>query len=162
MSKLDTFRKKLVIDEHALEIALREHPQLVYDVGIELALAISNRDEAKQTLEELEAETAISLRREAELAEERVTDKSIESQVKFNRGVKEANAFFLEKKLEAAQWSVLKDSFDQRSYALSKLVDLYLANYYSNIEKTGAGDYKTAQAAKVKKELSARRNREQS
>lgn len=154
MTVLEDYKKKLRIDEHALEIALRDHPDLVFDIGQELALAISNRDEAKQELDELRAEVANELRAEASRNDERITDSAVNSGVELDKRVKSANDAFLARKLEASQWQVLKEACEQRSYALSKLVDLYLANYYSNIEKRGAdardSDMKNARAQAVK------------
>ncbi|MDE1868209.1 MAG: hypothetical protein KGI08_10940 [Thaumarchaeota archaeon] len=157
MSNLEKLKEKLKIDEHALEIAIREHPELVYDVGMELANAISQRDFAKQEFEEVEALVDADLRRQAAISEEKTTETQIASNKKLNPKVKDASRKFQELKLKADQWGVLKESFNQRSYALSKLVDLYLANYYSNIEKSGTSEFKTVQADRIKQELKSRR-----
>lgn len=149
---------KLRIDEHALDVALREQPDLVYAVSQQLALAISERDQAKLELEEQEAETAIDLREDAEANDEKITDKSVEAQVKADPSVQRLAKTFIKSKAEAAKWAALQEAYEQRSYALNKLVDLYLANYYGNFEKTG-GDYKNIKAKEVKEELATRRKR---
>ena len=125
---------KLKIDEHALDIALREHPDLFYQVATELALAISNRDEAKQDLDEVEAEVDIELRNAAAISGEKTTETQIQSNKKISKKVKSANDKFLAERLNAAKWTALKEAYESRSYALSKLVDLHLANYYSSNE----------------------------
>ncbi len=65
MTDIKNLESKLVIDEHALDVALRDHPDTFYRVAMELALAISNRDEAKQDLEEMESEVDMELRKDA-------------------------------------------------------------------------------------------------
>ena len=131
-SSLKQLEEKLKIDEHALEIALRDNPALFYDVASELALAISQRDEAKQDLDELEAEVDMELRQAASVSGERTTEKEIESNKKADKRVKAATDRFLQLRYDAAKWTALKDAYEQRSYALSKLVELYISNYYSS------------------------------
>jgi len=161
MSKLLEFKKKLAIDEHGLEFALRDHPDFVFDVGMELAFAISDRDAAKQTLEEVEAFVDAEIRGTASQNGDKITEKEVESQKKVDNRVKAANQDYLNRKLDASQWSVLKEAFDQRSYALSKLVDLYLANYYSDKTevRTGHADIKTMRADTAKSVNASRRVR---
>lgn len=158
-SKLDEYREKLLINEHGLEIELRNLPKLVDDIGQEHVLVIADRDEAKQELDEIEAKVDAEIRRDAAIADEKITNPEVESQKKLNPKVKAANKKFLDLKLEASQWGVLKEAVEKRSYALSKLCDLYIANYYSEIEKKGSGDFKTVQAHRAKVELSERRKK---
>ena len=159
MSDLKHLEAKLIIDEHALDIALREHPDLFYKVASALALAISNRDEAKQNVDEIEAEVDAELRRAAAVSGEKTTEKEVESNKKVDKRVKTANDKFLEEKYTTAKWTALKDAYEQRSYALSKLVDLFLANYYSSNEdkKVGGPALRDARAQQVKAEVANRR-----
>jgi hypothetical protein len=158
-SKLEQYREKLLINEHSLEVELRDLPKLVDDIGQEHVLVIADRDEAKQELDEVEAKVDAEIRRDASLADEKITNPEVESQKKLNPKVKAANKKFLDLKLEASQWGVLKEAVEKRSYALSKLCDLYIANYYSDIQKKGDGDFKTLQSHRVKEELKERRKK---
>lgn len=157
ITRLEQLRTKLKIDEHSLEIELRDYPRLVDEVGQEHVNAISLRDEAKQTLDETEARVDSDIRRDAAVNEEKVTEKDVESQKRLSPTVIKANKRYFELKHLAAQWGVLKEAIEKRSYALSKLVDLYIANYYSEIEKKGSTDLKTIQASRAKSELAKRR-----
>ena len=161
MADLKHLELKLKIDEHALYIALREHPDLFYQVASELALAISNRDEAKQDLDEVEAEVDMELRKDAATSGEKTTETQIQSNKKLDKRVKAANDVLLEQRYNAAKWTALKEAYESRSYALSKLVDLYLANYFSSHEdkKTGATTLREVQSRHVKEELASRRKR---
>ena len=131
---LKDLKAKLRIDEHALEVAWRDQPDLFYQVANEHALALSIRDESKQDLEELEAEVDMELRRDAATSGEKTTETQIQSNKKTDKRVRAANDSFLEKRYIAEQWKVLRDAYEQRSFALSRLVELYIANYYSSNE----------------------------
>jgi len=159
MTDIKQLEAKLQIDQHALDIALREHPDLFYKVASELALAISNRDEAKQDLDEIEAEIDIKLRNDAAIVGEKTTETQIQSNKKIHPKVKSANDKLLEQKLHTAQWTALKEAYEARSYALSKLVDLYLANYFSSNEdkKVNGPALRDVRASQAKQENRNRR-----
>lgn len=142
----------LLIDQHSLDTALREHPDLFYKVATELALAISNRDEAKQDLDETEAQVDLEIRADCARLNEKTTEKEVMSQCKIDKRVKSANDKFLAERLNTAKWTALKEAYESRSYALSKLVDLYLASYYSSNEekKIGATNLRDARTQQVK------------
>lgn len=151
---------RLAIDEYALDVALREHPDLFYQVASELALAISRRDEAKQEVDEVEATVDKELRRSAAMAGDKITEKEVESNKKLDKKVQTANDNFLEKRLEAAKWTALKEAYEQRSYALSKLVELHLANYSSDVgERSQKEASQNLKAAQVKIETARMRAR---
>jgi hypothetical protein len=143
---------KLKIDQHSLDTALREHPDLFYKVASELALAISNRDEAKQDVDEVEAEVDMELRKDAATSGAKTTEKEIESNRKVDKNVRAANDRFLAKRYEAAKWTALKEAYEARSYALSKLVDLFLAAYYDANEdkRSGGVTLRDARASQIK------------
>lgn len=151
-------KAKLAIDEYKLEIANRDNPSLVEAVGVEYAYAISERDLAKQLLDEMEARIDSDLRKEASLLTEKVTEKQIESNKKIHPKVVEATRNYLDLKLSAALWATLKDSFDARTKAISNLIELYKLNYYSIIEKRGPDEsLKTVQADKAKRHMAEAR-----
>jgi membrane-bound lytic murein transglycosylase len=158
-NELEYFKRRLRIDEHALEVEWRDFPTLVSEIGEAAINAISDRDEAKIFLEETEAEVDKELREDAAASETKTTEKEIESQKKLDNRVRVANASFMKKKHAAALLQVLKDSFEQRSYALSKLTDLFLANYYGSVKSGngGAPGVKDVASHRVKEELAVRR-----
>lgn len=160
-TELKKLEDGLQINQHALDDALRIHPDLFYKVATELALAISNRDEAKQDLDEVEAKADIDIRAEAARIKEKTTEKEIESMRKVDKNVIAATDNFAARKLEAAKWTALKEAYEARSYALSKLVDLHLASYYSSNEekRSGGSNLRDARARQVKTESADRRRR---
>ena len=148
---------KLRIDEHALEVSLREHPELFYKVATELALAISNRDEAKQDLEEVEALVDMEIRKDASAVGGKTTEKEIDSLKKADERVITASDKFMEERYNAAKWSALKEAYEQKSYALYNLTELYISNYYSSNENAGKVTVREAKAQKAREVINERR-----
>lgn len=160
MTDIKKLESALLIDQHSLDTALREHPDLFYKVATELALAISNRDEAKQNLDETEAQVDLEIRAECARLNEKTTEKEVMSQCKIDKKVKLANDKMLEEKYNAAKWTALKEAYESRSYALSKLVDLYIVGYYSDKSDVWHdGNSRDLQNLQVKK-INATRRRE--
>lgn len=162
MTDIKNLESKLAIDEHALDVALRDHPDTFYRVAMELALAVSLRDEAKQDLEEVEAEVDMELRKDAATIGAKTTEKEIESNKKVDKNVRAATDRFMEARYNAAKWTALKDAFEQKSYALSKLVDLYLGNYYSShdsVKPANGSTLRDVKAQHVKTEMSEQRRK---
>lgn len=132
----------LQIDEHGLEEANQQQPDLLYRVSKHLEMLISLRDESKQNFEYVEAMVDIDLRerfltddRDSEKGEKRgrVTDKVIEAHKKVDARVRNAETEMLRLSFAVGQFKALKEAFIQRSYALKEMVGLYLANYYSDV-----------------------------
>lgn len=123
----------LQIDENAMEEALLAQPDSYYKVSKRLALVISRRDAAKQELAEVEARADAKIRRDAELAEEKITEREVKSQKRLDTDVKTAGSNVLTLNYHVGELTALKEAFQQRSYALKELVALYIANYYGDL-----------------------------
>ena len=146
----------LRIDEHNLETHWVEQPDLFYRVSKNLALVISLRDQAKQDLSETEARVDIKVRRDAEVADEKITEKGIESQRKLHPDVRAATTRHSEYSLLTGEYMALKDAYLQRSYALKELVQLYVANYYGASDKP-VRDVRDENASRARVQLSRQR-----
>lgn len=147
----------LRIDPDGLDDACVAQPELFYRVAKELALSISRRDQQKQYLEETEAEVGLKTRHDAEVAEEKVTEGQIKSEVAAHPKVRAANSDLLRYQRRVAELTALKEAFSQRSYVLKDLVALYLANYYESAGEGGASKVKEVHAGRAKEEASRRR-----
>lgn len=132
----------LKIDEHALDTALIRQPDMFYRVSQALALAISRRDFAKQTRDELMAELDADIRAVAARHEEKITEGGIKAQLTMDPAVKRAERECLDRGAMVGQLTALKEAFVQRSYVLKDLASLYVANYYSD---ASAGSRSTEQ-----------------
>lgn len=142
----------LKIDEHALDEALLIQPDSFYRVAKALALAISRRDEAKVLLADEEASVDLKARRDAEIAGDKITEAEVKQRVRLDKAVGRARGVFMNCEKQVNKWLALKESFIQRSHALKHLVELYIANYYSdatNQKARGNEREATAQRARV-------------
>lgn len=120
----------LIIDEDDLEEMCRLQPVLYYEVSRQLAMCISERDAAKQAHAEVEAAEDGRVRREAAKQEDRVTDTAIKLTVKSSKIVVAAMKKYLDLSEKVGQLQALKEAYQQRSYALSHLVDLHVNTFY--------------------------------
>lgn len=151
----------LRINEHALEEAAAQQPSLFYFVSRELVRAISQRDAAKQTLQEIEAVVDAKIRSDAETAGEKITEKEVDSHKTLNKEVRNARKELLRLTTQASQWAALKESFQQRSYALTHMVELFIHNFYGSDPVARAENKaKTLLADKAKQALANARRKQ--
>lgn len=131
--------KGLRIDEDALDEAHLQHADAFYRVSKQLAFLISQRDAAKQAVEDVEAEADQGIRQDAEKHEaKKITVLEVASLVRLDPSVKSARARFLSLAGNVNELTALKEAFQQRSYMLSGLTALYTANYFG--PKRDGGD----------------------
>jgi len=133
--RIEELEDLLSIDENTLEACCREQPVLFYKVSKELTRAQSLRDQASQDLKDIEARVDAEIRNEPlDEGEKKPTENAIANRVRMHPSV-----IALRDKLQIRNeaygtLAALKESFGQRSYMLRELVQLWLANYYSDIE----------------------------
>lgn len=154
----DDFRELeegLRIDEHALEEALRDQPEMFYRVSKALALEISRRDAAKQALQDAEFKADLRVRGQAERQEKKITEGEVRARVHGDDEVVFCREELARLAESAGKLSSLKEAFQQRSYALKDLCGLYIANYYSATENTsGSGVVRERAAADARSRMS--------
>jgi hypothetical protein len=131
-SILERLEPYLQIDENALDEALIRQPDYYYQISKALALQISRRDAAKQLVEEAEANADIEIRRRGAKEDKKFTEGDIKSQKVLNIDVQNAERELLELNRSVGLLTALKESFQQRGYALNKLVDLYVSGYFGD------------------------------
>lgn len=126
--------KGLAIDEHALNEGVVAQPELFYKVSQQLALQISLRDDAKHTLEVVEAEVDQTIRLVHRKEETKVTENEIRANVATHRDTLAATKELSKYNRRVGELSALKEAFNQRNFMLKGLIDLYIGNYYGNVE----------------------------
>lgn len=138
MKFFDEFKKQLEIDKLSLDDEIINQPQLFCEVSEKYAEAISIRDALKEELAVIDASVDSELRKNSE----KITEPRIKSRILLDKRHTVAFAKYLNAKLEADMLGVLKDSYEQRSDALKRLANLYVANYYDNssIQATSSQD----------------------
>lgn len=128
----------LKIDEYGLDEALSTQPEAFYRVAKSLAMEISRRDAAKQALQDAEADAELRVRDQAEDDKKKMVADEVRARVQTDAGVRAARDRLFQLAESVGKLSSLKEAFQQRSYALKDLVGLYIANYYTASENTGA------------------------
>lgn len=151
----------LRIDQNALEDVCREHPELFYHVAKQLALTVSRRDEAKQRLQETEAEVDAAIRHDAEIEGEKITEAIVKSRIIASKDVIRAQQKLLELNREVGQLSALRDAYSSRSYALRDMVQLYLSRYY-NVTESSSTKARSADVGRARADLHRERSRRES
>ena len=126
--------------EHALQIDLTQldtvrvqHVMLYYDVCKGFRTALDARDKAKKTLKEVYGEQYFEARTKIEDTGNKPTEAMITAQLEMIPECQEVNTDLLDKESKLNSWTALKDAYEQRSYALSSLVELYLAGYFGTL-----------------------------
>ena len=152
---IEELEQGLPIDEHDLNGALLRQPDLLYKVSKELTLQTSRRDAAKQMLAEVEAEVDAAIRHDAQVNDEKITEKEVASQKILDKDVQDAEKELLRLSLAVGQLGALKEAYQQRSYALRGLIDLYVANYFGD----ASSPTKTMRTDAIKRQMAEERVR---
>ncbi len=158
--ELADLEKGLSIDEHGLDESCQMQPELFYQVSKRLALQTSRRDAAKQYLSEVEAIADKEIRERFNEGKDKAkpTEREIEARKIRHPQVKEAQRQLLKLNYSMAQLTALKDSYQQRSYVLKSMIELFLSNYYGEISATGnERDIKERKAHTAKKAMNEMR-----
>lgn len=133
---LDELRGALQIDKNDLDSAWIEHPVLFDRVSTQLTLAISLRDGAKLELNDGIAEVDAQIRDELDV--KKMTERAIEQEINLKPRIKRLRQEYNGLVFKADQWAALKESYQQRSYALKHIVELYVAGYFQSASSGGA------------------------
>lgn len=152
-SIVNTFQRleaAIKIDEYDLAVVCRDQPTLFHQVSREVAYSISRRDLAKQNLDRVEAQLILDYRGDAKRSETKMVADEVKASIKLDSAYLEAQEKLAKSNEVLLDWQALKDAYLQRSYALNHMVDLYLANYYGNIERRETGDMRSRNADEAK------------
>lgn len=127
----------LQIDRNNLDEIVEQHPSLYYEVSKRMAMLVSQRDAAKQYIKEIEGHVYLNIRNKARADGEKITENELAALQVTNKEVIKAHDTYAELSGEVGKWGALKDAYEQRSYAIKDEVQLYLANYYSEVSDAG-------------------------
>jgi len=148
-------RDQLEIDKDQLDHELMAQPELVYDVNMRRADAISARDSYKLDLEELEAEVFDRLRK----GDAKMQVTAVKALVDSDPDVIAARRKMLKLTDAARRWEVCTESITARGYALHKLVDMALVQSAAIAGQSEKEDRRSAADAAVQEALRERRQR---
>lgn len=152
LDEINDYVEYLLIDKYNLDSGLVEQASVYHKIGNGYADAMSYRDQARAELDQVKAECDKFIRADAVLANERITEAQVTAKILEETQYQTANNEYLEWKMVTEKWSVLRDSFNQRAYALRDLCQLWMANYYADTAiaeaRSGAVD-RVASAARA-------------
>lgn len=126
--------RKLVINKHDLDNEYVHHPERYRETGDEAVLALSFRDASKRHMDMVWSELEIQFRRAPDHKDAKEAHfKALINTAPRYRDAEELHARW---HLLAARWQNLLESYDKRTKALDKLVELYIKGYWVS---NGAG-----------------------
>ena len=145
------YRPRIAIDEHDLDHELIRHPSLAREINDEYKYAMSYRDGVKHDLEIETATIDKEIRRHYEGG--KVTEREIKSETVMDQSIIDLETSLREWDLVVRLWENLSAAAKDRGYMLTKLVELYISNYYSDVtgrgERSEARDRLSGEARKI-------------
>ena len=130
MAKTNTIadlREQLQIDEDDLDRCLVDHSTTFYHVAQNHAMAVGERDQIKLNLENARIELDAQLRKKMAEADEKITETALDKGVRGMPRIQKLTQEHLDASKKADEWQALLHGFQQRSFALGKLVDWKIA-----------------------------------
>lgn len=159
-ASLSELRAALRIDRFNLDEDVERQPELFFEVAEAAALARSEQDLAKDSVDEVESRLDVHVREKAERNDERITEKEIKARIRQHPERAAAMKNYLGLKLETERLDQLRDSFKQRGYMLRELVQLYLSNYYQDASASGSSrGVRDARADDVQRRLADKKRK---
>lgn len=127
---LEQLAEARLIDKHNLDEGWVEQPDVFWRVCEELARANHARDAYKHTRDQIVAQAGADIRVEAVKSGKKMTEASIQRELEDTVEVVAAREHYQQLCYMSERWAGLKETFQQRSYALKDLTALHIANYY--------------------------------
>ncbi len=134
MIDIAEFRGYLKINKAALDDEVIQQPSLLFAVSEACAEATARRDKLKEQLATVDAELDFEIRESAVV---KFTDTAIKAQIQIHKDHTVAFKNYLAAKQQADVLSALKDAFQQRSYGIRDLCQLFIANYFEESSVRG-------------------------
>lgn len=122
-----TAARLLPIDKHRLDDELESHAGIAAQVSVVIAAANTAQQRAKDHLARVEARCWATIKDTGE----KLTAAEIEGRVVRNPARIDAFEAYLAARELYEQWLGMGESWKQRSYAISKLSELYCGNYFA-------------------------------
>lgn len=127
---IEEFRDYLVIEKTALDEELSHQAELLFKISDEYALATALRDELKEKLAVVDAELDDEVRRDIEIAGDKVTEGMVKANIHTSKKHQQAYDAYARAKKRADRLLALKESFKDRGFMIRSLCDLFVSNYF--------------------------------
>lgn len=149
----EKLEEELSINPDDLDTELIRHVDNFYEVSKGFKQTLENRDFYKDKLKEVDAELQFEVRDILADERTRVTEAMVEAQVILQKQHQQTVVSLREAETKLNSWSSLKDAYEQRSYALARLIELYIAGYFGISTANGAKTNKKDNDTNEKLEL---------
>lgn len=137
MAKLN-FEQDVRIDRYALEDELEYQSSLLYQYDEELNEEKKTLSQLELELSVLEAETAYKIRQGTYGYDGKVTESVVKELVDTDKAVNAKRQEVIEQKRVVNQTASAAEAIRQRRYMVQKLVDLYIYEYFNNVDGRGS------------------------
>jgi hypothetical protein len=127
----------LQIDKFSLDKMCQTQVELFSKISNTYTFKISERDMDKESLAVIDAFLASEYRQDAEDLGEKVTEAKLNQRVQISKRHKGAFQKYIDSKLIADRWGILKEAFIQRASMIKHLCELQLSNYFADVEVKG-------------------------
>ena len=150
------FESLLVIDKNRIDDEVVQQPDHYWRVAREAAFASSRAAEAKHDLKVVDANLNAEIPSALETKGIKTTVQNVTAAITAHPDHIEASQALIEADREAGLWGALRESFQQRSWAVKDAVSLTVSGYVSNSSAGGAQRASTdARADAGKKAMAA-------
>lgn len=148
MRTIEEFENALEPDKHDLDTELMRQPQFHYMVNKEFVRARAARKKIKLKLENLISDLDKDLR---QAGDSKVTGRKRE--IDTSDEVRQLKEELLEAETIEEEWGALKEGFEQKSYSLKELTQLYSSEYF--VRESGGYESRKASDALATKNKEA-------
>lgn len=128
----EQLKRCITIDKHDLDGEIVQFPEIFYKVCEQVQIAETHLNDARLSRQDVETQLSGKARERLGTKGGRVTNASVETWVRGRMSYKNVDAQYQLAKDELGQWQALKETMQIKSYKLRDLVDLYIAQYYSD------------------------------
>lgn len=143
---LDQLQDQLAIDRDDLDTCLSDQPNLYFHVADVYTRAIADREKAQSELSMTKARIDREIRHASAEEGTKRTEASIEKEMKGDKRYHEARRIWEDKAALAERWGALKESYQQRSFMLRELVQLYISERHDVAGQSGAYEARARKA----------------
>ena len=128
---LEEAENLIAIDKNDLDTICQIHPEIFHRIAKSGADMKSLRDEAKETLQKVEATESLAIRTQLDKVGEKATEVKISQLLQLSERREKAVSRYLNAKAEAEAWLILKETFLERAFMLKNLCDLHGQSYFT-------------------------------
>lgn len=154
------YQDDVSIDKHSLDEELVRQPNLFMLYAKEVVEAIVTRDRAKENLDVVKAMLDAEIRNNWETVfEKKPTETAITNWIIQQEKYKEVVENYIEAKKQASILEAAKEAMNHKKSSLGKLVELFLAGYYSDVKLPNGKKEKVDDLRKENQEKTQKRLR---